>query len=580
MTACEAMSGWKRLDAAWCVLVFLILGSIYLGSRETQAIDSNYSLLLSETLLERGTFELDYPADEVLLQSAYQIDRRVPGKLYYLYPPGSPVLSLPMMAVARSLGWTVFNERGRFSYERESRLEQVFASIITAATGALLFVLGRQFLTTLWSVVLALAMGVGTQMYSTNSRGLWSDTWGGLLLAVVLWMLLARREKQPPWWLMGTLLGWLYITRPTYSVHIALIGIYLLIEHRTMVWRVAVVAMIWLGVFMVWTWSIYGALQPAYYRRAGGPAWHLLTENLGVWLVSPSRGLLTMVPLTIWIVAMLLWFWKRLPEQRFMMLSAAVVVAHIFLISAYQTEFGGHSYGSRLTASLVPWIAVLTAAGMSVLLRSRFRAGWLLTGAVFLGASFFVQWRGATAPATWSWNYYPVDICRTPEHGWNWRYPQWIAGLVDVPMYLPKTFPAWQGAGRLRFDRPEVEPYLAYHWSVAEEGYRWNKGRKPVLIFSGSSGEPGGIRMKLSSLGSQRIGLELNGVKLTDIAAADWETRVIEFPPGSVREKNVLRFWLPEARRPDGGHGEERELGLCVAWMEFVSGAETEGTTR
>ena len=93
----------------------LILGGalfvIFWASPVLRVHDSQYSMLLSEQLLLNQSFELDdYFRREDRGDSARTRWRRLPrhvrpsgDHLYYWYPPGTPLLSVPLAAALRNM---------------------------------------------------------------------------------------------------------------------------------------------------------------------------------------------------------------------------------------------------------------------------------------------------------------------------------------------------------------------------------------------------------------------------------------------------------------------------------------------
>ena len=65
-------------------------------------------------------------------------------------------------------------------------LQQFLAAMLTACWGWLVYQTARTWLPVSVAAVVALAAGLGTQAMSTASRALWSDTWGIVMLQVVL----------------------------------------------------------------------------------------------------------------------------------------------------------------------------------------------------------------------------------------------------------------------------------------------------------------------------------------------------------------------------------------------------------
>jgi hypothetical protein len=53
----------------------------------------------------------------------------------------------------------------------------------------------------------------------------------------------------------------------------------------------------------------------------------------------------------------------------------------------------------------------------------------LTVGAVLLILSVAIHARGAWSWDTVLWNYFPVDVDRAQARLWDWRQPQWLAGV-------------------------------------------------------------------------------------------------------------------------------------------------------
>ena len=63
------------------------------------------------------------------------------------------------------------------------------------------------------------------------------------------------------------------------------------------------------------------------------------------------------------------------------------------------------------------------------------RLGWITTlaaGSLILVLSIFINARGALSWATIKWYRLPVDIEKAPSRLWDWRQPQFLAGLLTA----------------------------------------------------------------------------------------------------------------------------------------------------
>src|SRR4029079_10614010 len=142
------------------------------------------------------------------------------GHVYYYLPPGSSVLSVPFVSLFNLIGLSAVGDDNAYNHQGEVQIEAILAAFLMAALSCLFFYTARLILPIKWSVFVSLGGALGTQVYSTASRALWSHTWGILLLGIVVFLLLrleARQRAVHPV-LLASLLSWLYFIRPTFAV--------------------------------------------------------------------------------------------------------------------------------------------------------------------------------------------------------------------------------------------------------------------------------------------------------------------------------------------------------------------------
>ena len=552
--------------------------------------DTRYSMLVSQSLLAHGSFTLDryaVPHTDALTVDgrktsghAYQLEVRR-GHLYYYFPPGSSILSAPFVAVANLIGVSPANPDGTYSLHGEALILAALAALLMATLSAIFFLTARLVLPVGWSVLVAAGGALGTQVWSTASRVVWTDTWAILLLGAALWMLLAhetgRRALRPA--LLGTLMAWTYFARPTNAVAIIGITFYLLIFHRRFFIRYAAAGAFWLACFVGYSWSHFGRLLPAYFqteRLQFHNFWIALAGNL----VSPSRGLLIYIPVLIFVAYLLLRYRNEMPLPRLVILSITISLAHLVAISGFDVWYGGGCYGARYTTGLVPWFVLLSSLGLRGMLDARSgstsRLGWnaqLAAGSVLLILSVFVNARGALCFATANWNDYPVSVDKKPERVWDWRQPQFLAGLMRQ---LPDEWPFLDRETRIDFTSHDADKFLWYGWSGPESTHRWSEEHEAALIFAT---EPAGDILFRINMGGyvghgkiteQRVLLKLTGERVGKFTLTKTETREysLVLPKKFLRRENTLRFELPDAKSPASVENspDERLLGVSVIW--------------
>ncbi|MBD0325087.1 MAG: hypothetical protein ICV68_01570 [Pyrinomonadaceae bacterium] len=589
---------FARLSATTYVAagIFCFTLLVFAFSQVRQITDSNYSMLLSQSLVEHGTFKLDNyniprlePFNRGYFTSngaIYQLEL-ANNHIYYHLPPGSSVLSAPYVALTRLFGLKATNPDGTYNREGETKIEASLAALLMATLAVIFFYTARLLLPIAWSACLAIGATLGTQIWSTASRAMWTDTWGILLLGIVILMLVAhetRRRTLNPIWL-ATLLSWTYFVRPTNAIHILAITAYLLIYHRRLFIPYALTGALWFAGFVFYSWHNFRQLLPSYYQSSRlnfSVFWTALAGNL----ISPARGLLVYVPVLLFVAYLLVRYWRYVKFQRLVILSLAIICGHLVAVSGFPHWWGGHSYGPRFTTGLVPWLVLPAILGVEALLAWRREhqasvrqsAGWraqLITGALLLFVSMFIHARGAMSHETWLWNTRPIGVDEHPERLWDWREPQFLAGWVASP--LPQSYPLV--AGYIDFSTGDADKYLWYGWADREERFRWTDGKEATVVFGLNPVTDIRLAMKLGpflskpEMSEQRVHLILNGRQIETLVLNEEKANEYRLllPKNLLREKNLLTFRLPDANSPRAfGKGEDpRQLGIAMYWMQL-----------
>jgi hypothetical protein len=601
-----SLRGGRKQDNLIAGLIFIFSFFVFWLSPVGQAADSRYSMLLSQSLLEHQSFTLDHyqiPRFRGVEHFGYYRNGRIyqieifNNHLYYYFPPGTSILSVPYVALMNAVGISAANPDGTYNLAGEMAIMMSLAAILMAALSVLFYLTARLVLPRKWSLIVALGGAFGTQVWSTASRSLWNHTWMILLLGAVILMLFAsetgKRRLNP--YLLATLLSWMYFVRPTSSVCIVAISLYLLLYHREAFLRFALTGAAWLALFIAYSWYHFGQLLPNYYQAGRlnfNQGWVAFTGNL----ISPSRGTLVFVPVLLFIVYLLMRFRRELERRwRIVALSLAVIVMHLITIAGFTPWTGGECYGARYTTDLVPWFVLLAIIGLEAMLtawgrneqqaeyRRRNWRGLLAVGAVLLLLSVFINARGALSLETARWHNQPVSVDIFPERVWDWRRPQFLAGLQRN---APSSFPLIEG--RIDVSQPAADAHLWYGWSGREERFRWTDGNEAAVIFALEETENVRLRLMLSpflvpgQLTEQRVNLRLNGHALASFTLRESALREFQFdlPREMLRRENVLTFDLPDAASPAayGLGSDTRGLAVAAYWLEIESPALREAS--
>lgn len=560
-----------RRDLVACALIFLSCFLLFRRAPIRQAGgDDRYSLLLAENLLRHGDFTLEryrLPRPDYRLEDA--------GKhRYYGFPPGTSVLSVPYVALMHLRGNSVLRN-GVYDLEEEMGLETRLAAMLMAAFAATVYMTARLLLPPAWSLAATVASAFGTQVFSTMSRGLWSDTWGVFLVGLAVFMLLrsAVRRQPPNLPLLATLEVWAYVVRPTNSLALVGTAVYLLVGMRRAAWPFLITAGAWLSLFVTYSWRHFHHLVPSYFeagRRIGFTiGWSGLLGNL----LSPSRGLLINVPLVLGIVLLLLRDRKAIGYRTLVALPVFVICGHLAMLAGFEHWWGGHCFGARLTGGLLPWLSVLAVVGLAAFRETRAPAprsgiGVLAIVGSLSALSIAINSVGAFSREAATWNVNP-NIDETPARLWSWGRPQFAAPFLEPA----GPFPVLPTDGLL-LARDEAGFYLGRGWAWPEGNGRWTDGHRATIRFSLETHSPGALEIDLrpylggGKISGQRLAVTLNGkaVQSLTVGAPNLATYTLTVPAELLLSENRLQLEMPDASSPmkEEHGGDRRQLGLFV----------------
>ena len=133
----------------------------------------------------------------------------------------------------------VFGGRSGRGVQRAGRHDRPgrLAATAMALLAVVVFKTALAVLPPRWSGVVALASVLGTQIWSNSSRVLWGDTFLVLIMGIAIWRLVLHEKGTRPLSapLLATVLAWGYFARPTASIAIVAVTLYLLLHHRRLV---------------------------------------------------------------------------------------------------------------------------------------------------------------------------------------------------------------------------------------------------------------------------------------------------------------------------------------------------------
>jgi hypothetical protein len=441
-----AMDFLKKICCHQLVL-FACVVTVYLAAPVVQMLDSKYTLVVSQNLIERQTFKLDHYFSGVDDFNTIKLPHGMVvanSHVYYFFPDGPSLLSVPYVAFMRQFGIQPVDQGLHWNPDVEARMQRGLAALLTAGIVTAIYGMARYYLTSWISWIVALTFAFGTSLLSSASRGVWSLTWGTFLLSLALWLLVrAERTGRLSPVLLATVLSWAYFSKPTFSTSILAVTVYMLLHHRDRLLQYVLTGTCWGLAFLGYSFYNFGKPLPIYYSLPLFAGESGFWEGLAGALLSPSRGLFVYSPFLVLVLWLLVRHCKIIASPRLAALSGVVFIFHAVVIGASPNWWGGHCYGPRLMTDALPWLALLAILALEARQRVNVSSagsitaqGSLRQNVMFaalmlplIAFSLFVNYRGAFSHEVHNWNTQPDYINYNSPRMWDWCDAQFLKGL-------------------------------------------------------------------------------------------------------------------------------------------------------
>lgn len=322
-----------------------------------------------------------------------------------------------------------------------SLIAKVTASLLTSAAVAVTFLIARRRIDDRGATLVALAFGLGTNLWAVVSQTLWQHETAVFGLAAATWCL-ARPQRELTASRVIAAACWLGVAgaaRPENAPAIAVLALSIVVRTRgtvrvlaLMPLMVATVAVVAFNVASfghpLGAMPLLEALHPTVHAVEGTFSRAPWVGAIGL-LVSPSRGLLVFSPVVAVALVGFLPAWReRWHSDAFWF--ALAVIAQFALYASYTVWWGGHTFGPRYALDVLPMLVPLAAIAMA---RIMSRRPSKIAAAVALVWSFAVAGTGAFCYPADKWNTDPVDVDTHHARLWDWRDSQivrcWSRGL-------------------------------------------------------------------------------------------------------------------------------------------------------
>ncbi|MGD0311374.1 MAG: hypothetical protein ABSC90_02835 [Acidimicrobiales bacterium] len=451
----EPVSGNWIIASLLAVVVF----AIDMASPSGMTADSIRAVSVAVAMVHYHTLSLDRL--QPLPDPGYAVTV-VHGHVYPLFPWAVSLFAVPWV-----IGYDALHKLGigegsiaMVHSGHDWGLQVVSMSAVVAAATVVVYFIGLQVLRLhpparrrRWALLVAAAFALATPAWSTASRSMWQH--GPSMLCIALGLLFALRAQagRRGWMGMGAAFAASYAMRPTDSIIIVVIFVWMVVAQRRHLVAAVAGAIPPLAILVAVNLAIYHQPLSPYYT--GGQSFDVsgtMAVALAGNLVSPARGLLIFCPLVVLSVVGVVVRWRAGELNAFWKALAVIPVLHWIVISAFKHWWGGDSYGPRFFTDLMPIFVVLALPAVEVLARwlapsapttsaaavdspapsRRWRRLVVALAIAALVWSVGVEAQGAMLRSAWCWNNEPTDVDAHPAKLWDWSDPQFARGIRTV----------------------------------------------------------------------------------------------------------------------------------------------------
>ena len=416
------------------LLLFAVSTVVYTASPVDTVYDSRWVLPIALSLVREGNTDLE-EFREAVVPGDYRI-REINGKLRDIYPLAPAVFAVPFVFVLdHAAAWRGMDLQQVLQHHVLARVQVFIAALVVSLAGVFMFLTARTLTHSLPAALAAwLIFAFAGPCWSSATRTLGTNALTIAALAAVLYLLVrnGRKLQWPGVLVIGALLGWAVVLRPTNVFALLGFGIYtaavtprllpvLLLGSAAAAWPILVYDY---ALFGSWLPGTYAALRDGFF--VDGMPW----EGLAGTLFSPSRGLFIFSPVFMLIFAgVRLWWWDH--SQRLLIGCVVGITAAGWLaVASWQNWWGGHSVGPRLLSDLVPLLVFLLLPVLERCLQSPLKTNaWFWALIVLVAVSLLINGWCAVSWEVVDWNSAPVNIDLAPERLWDWHDPQFLRGL-------------------------------------------------------------------------------------------------------------------------------------------------------
>ncbi len=416
--------------------IIIVLVSIVLfiisknGIKENTLSDPQLTLLTSQAILEKGTTNLyDYytsvkPEEFANGTWKYMVNKKE-KKVSFLYPIGTSLLAVPIVGVARLMGYDFIKK------EDDMLWQSIISSACVSIIFMLLFLFAMQHTSYYPALIFSFSTCIGSSILSSLGLALWNFNFE-IIFLLLTFIHISKTHHQPQninGYKLGLLVFLSWLCRPSALVIFGVILLWLFIVNKKEFKKYILLIFILFIPFYIYSSIYYRLPVPPYYHPL---MWMHKTSNetftskLIAALFSPTRGFFVFTP--VFILSFIGLLFKEVRKNKLYLISFFCFVLHTIMLARQANWWGGWSFGPRLfTDALIPVFIMLIITYSAV--KGQLKSNIFLSVFIFLALPciFIHTIKGAYDINTRNWNDAPAIDENINFYKWNTDYLQFLA---------------------------------------------------------------------------------------------------------------------------------------------------------
>lgn len=391
--------------------------------------DAQLTLLTSQALLEKGTTNLyDYyisvKPEEFADGTWKYMVRKEEKKVSFLYPIGNSILCVPIVGIARLMGYDFIKK------DDDTLWQSLISSACVSIIFILLFILASQYVSFYPALIFSFLSCLGSSFISSLGLALWNFNFEVIFL--ILTFLHVSKNHQQPLQLKGYKLGLLvylaWLCRPSALVIFAILALWLFLVNKKEFKKYMFIIFILFIPFYIYSSFYYRLIVPPYYHPLlwmSKPSNEVFISKLAAVLFSPARGFIVYTP--IFILSFIGLCHKEIRKNKLYIISFFWFVLHTIMLSRQVNWWGGWSFGPRLyTDALLAvfTMLIITYTNTKEKYKTLFLAAFILLA---IPSVYIHAIKGAYDDNTRVWNDSPAIDENISFYKWNTDYWQFLA---------------------------------------------------------------------------------------------------------------------------------------------------------